>query len=121
METGEYQNDIEILKDLEKYRYENIFKLYKTGEKNFYFYNILKKIKLPDTTNERLFETVKFTDQMPLTTLSFRIYGTTYLWWTIALVNNITNPAEIESGKEIKYIKKTFLKPVLDSIQQQLQ
>ena len=31
METGEYQNDIEILKDLEKYRYENIFKLYKTG------------------------------------------------------------------------------------------
>ena len=58
METGEYQNDIEILKDLEKYRYENIFKLYKTGEKNFYFYNILKKIKLHDTTNERLFQTV---------------------------------------------------------------
>ena len=121
MELGEYQNDIEILKDLEKYRYENIFKLYETGEKNFYFYNVLKKIKLPDTMNERLFDTVKFTDQMPITTLSFRIYGTTHLWWIIMIVNNISNPAEIESGKEIRYIKKAFLKPVLDSIQQQLQ
>ena len=121
MELGEYQNDIEILKDLEKYRYENIFKLYETGEKNFYFYNVLKKIKLPDTMNERLFDTVKFTDQMPITTLSFRIYGTTHLWWIIMIVYNISNPAEIESGKEIRYIKKAFLKPVLDSIQQQLQ
>jgi hypothetical protein len=121
METGEYQNEIDILKDIEKYRYENLFKLYTTGDKNFYFYNILKKLKLPDTMNERLFDKVKFTDQMPITTLSFRIYGTTYLWWIIMIVNNITNPAEIESGREIKYIKKAFLKPVLDSIQQQLQ
>ena len=121
MDLGKFQNEIDNLKDLEVYRYENIFRMYDTGEKNFSYYNILKKIKLPDNVNEQLFDSVKYTTDLPLTTLSFRIYGTTHLWWVLMVVNNISNPRKIESGKRIKYIKKAFLKPVLDSIKQQLQ
>ena len=36
---GKFQNNIEELVDLEIYRYENIFKVYNTGEKDFYYYN----------------------------------------------------------------------------------
>ena len=41
---GQFQDKIEELPELELYRYENIFKVYKTGGNDFYYYNILKKI-----------------------------------------------------------------------------
>ncbi len=41
---GKFQNNIEELPTLELYRYENIFKVFETGDKNFYYYNILKKL-----------------------------------------------------------------------------
>jgi hypothetical protein len=118
---GKYQNDIKILPELELYRYENIFKLYQRGENNYFFYNILKKLKLPEDINEDVFDYIKYTTALPLTTLSYRIYGTTYLWWLILIVNNIKNPIAIESGTRIKFIKKEFLKIVLQSITDQLQ
>ncbi len=116
---GQYQNKIDFLPDLELYRYENIFKLYKHSD-DYYYYNILKKIVIPEDINEQIFDFVKFPQRMPLTTLSFKIYGTTYLWWLILIVNNITNPFSIEPGRKIRYVKKDFLKIVLESIKQQL-
>lgn len=119
--TGEYQNDIDILSDLELYRYENIFKVYNRGDENFFYYNILKKIKLPSDMSEDIFSYVKYNTALPLTTLSYKIYGTTYLWWLIMIVNNIKNPMKVESGFKIRFIKKPFLKIVLESIKDQLQ
>ena len=118
---GKFQNDVDLLSDLELYRYENIFKVYERGDENFFYYNILKKIKLPDDINEDVFDKVKYTNALPLTTLSYRIYGTTYLWWLIMIVNKIQNPQKIESGATIRFIKKPFLKIVLQSIKDQLQ
>ena len=120
-DLGKFQEDITELGILEQYRYENIFKIYKTGDKDFLYYNILKKIKLPDDVDDNLFNTVAYNNALPITTLSYRIYGTTYLWWLIMVVNNITNPAKIAGGTRIKFIKKEYLKPVIDSIKQQLQ
>lgn len=118
---GQYQNNIDSLPELELYRYENIFKVHQKGDKNFYYYNILKKIKLPDDMNERIFEFVKYPETLPLTTLSYKIYGTTHLWWLIMIINKITNPMNIEGGKTLRFIKKPFLKVVLESIKEQLQ
>lgn len=120
-DLGKFQEDIAELGILEQYRYENIFKIYKTGDKDFFYYNILKKIKIPDDIDNNLFNTVAYNSALPITTLSYRIYGTTYLWWLIMVVNNITNPAKIEAGTRIKFIKKEYLKPIIDSIKQQLQ
>lgn len=118
--AGSYQNDIDVLPNLELYRYENLFKVYERGDKNFFYYNILKKIKLPDDINEDIFDFIQYSaDGLPLTTLSYRIYGTTYLWWLIMIVNGIKNPVKIES-KKIRYVKKAFLKSVLQSIKDQL-
>ena len=121
MDLGKFQNKITNLQELELYRYENIFKVYTTGKKNYFYYNILKKIKTPKELNKNLYDTVQLPIAMPLTTLSYKIYGTTYLWWMIMVINDIKNPAKIESGKEIKIIKKDFLKVVLESIKQQIQ
>jgi len=118
---GKFQEDVTELSTLEQYRYENIFKIYETGDKDFFYYNILKKIKIPDDIDYNLFSTVAYNNALPITTLSYRIYGTTYLWWLIMVVNNIANPAKIAGGTRITFIKKQYLKPVIDSIKQQLQ
>jgi hypothetical protein len=118
---GKYQDSIDELPDLELYRYENIFKVYETGDKNFFYYNILKKIKIPDNLNTTFFDYIVLNNNVPLTTISYEIYGTTYLWWLLLLVNKIDNPVKsLPVGKKIKFIKNKFLKDVLDSIKNQL-
>ena len=119
---GKFQNNIEELVDLEIYRYENIFKVYNTGEKDFYFYNILKTINLPDNLDNNFFGFINLKKRIPLTTLSYEIYGTTYLWWLILIVNKIKNTIrDLPSSKKIRYVKNEFIKDVTDSIKSQLQ
>ena len=119
---GKFQNNIEDLPVLELYRYENIFKVFETGDKNFYFYNINKKISLPDDLNTTFFDYVTLDKKIPLTTLSYRLYGTTYLWWLILVINKIDNPVrDLPVGKKLKYIKNEYIKDVLDNIKNQLQ
>lgn len=120
--NGKFQNNIDELKELESYRYENIFKVYETGKKNYFFYNIAKKIVLPDNLDNNFFDFITLRNNIPLTTISFQIYGTTYLWWLILIVNNIENPVKkLPVGKKIRYIKPNLIKTVVDNIKSQLQ
>ncbi len=118
---GQYQNNITGLQTLDSYRYENIFKIYKNSD-DFYFYNIIKKISAPQNMDPSLFDIVTLQPNVLFTTLSYQAYGTTYLWWLICVMNNISNPYDTSLvGQKVKVLKKQFLKPVLDSIKQQLQ
>jgi hypothetical protein len=119
---GNYQNTIEELTDLEVYRYENIFKIYQTGSKNYFFYNIIKKVLIPKDINNDYFFTYTIQNNIPFTTLSFQAYNTTQLWWLICIVNDIKYPQDPSIiGKTIKILKKEYIKPVLNSITAQLQ
>ena len=119
---GQYQNNIDELPTLEDYRYENIFKIYQKGDKNFYYYNILQKIEIPDDMSGGLLSSVKLDRNIPLTTLSYNLYGTTHLWWLILIVNKIQNACkDLPVGYDIKYVKKNFIKTVMSSITNQLQ
>ena len=119
---GQYQNNIDELPNLEDYRYENIFKIYQKGDKDFYYYNILKKIEIPDDVSGKLISSVKLDRNIPLTTLSYNLYGTTYLWWLILIVNKIQNPVKnLPAGYDIKYVKKNYISVVISSITNQLQ
>jgi len=123
MDFGTYQNYNSNLPNLQLYRYENIFKTYQTNDKNKdYFYNIVKKIFVPNDINNNAFFTTVYQANTPLTTLSYQIYGTTYLWWLICIVNNIQNPFDPAlSGKTLKIIKPNYINFVLTTISQQLQ
>lgn len=120
--NGQYQNYIEDLPGLEIYRYENIFKVYTTEDKNFYFYNIIKNIQVPKDINSNIFYNTVLQENTPFPVLSYNIYGTTYLWWLICILNDVKNPFDVNnSGKTFKILKKEYVKPVLDQIKQQLQ
>ena len=120
--NGQYQNYIEDLPTLEIYRYENIFKVYQTSQSNAYFYNIIKSISVPGDISSQIFQTITLPNNMPYTTLSYNLYGTTYLWWLICILNGIQNPFDINNaGKSVKVLKREYIKTVLNAIKQQLQ
>lgn len=117
-----YQNYIDDLPNLEIYRYENIFKVYTSSDNEYYIYNILKTVKVPLDLNNQFFDLVTLQSNTPWTTLSYQIYGTTYLWWLLCIFNNIQNPFDAQNnGKQLKVLKKQYVKGVLDIIKQQLQ
>lgn len=119
---GQYQNAVDDLPSLDNFRYENIFKISQTGDKNFYFYNIIKTISVPDDIDSNLYETITVPQNLPLTSLSYDIYGTQHLWWLIMIVNKIDNPMQLaKRGVALKIIKPSYVNDVIDSILTQLQ
>ena len=117
---GQYTYQIPNLPSLSEYKYENIFKVFQNTE-GYYFYNILKKVSLPEDINQDLYTVERPRRTVPYTALSYDFYKTIDLWWLICLVNNITNPLSlIEPGTELKIIKPTQVPNIVDKIKEQL-
>lgn len=115
----QYHNEIKELASIPYTRYENIFQVAKNN--NYYFYNILKKIIIPDNIDSRLFYEVIITDNIPYTTLSYKYYNTQDLWWLICLVNKITNPINnITPGAKLKILKNDAVNRLLANIEDNL-
>jgi len=111
----QYQNQIKDLPNLEDVRYENIFKVAKSDK--FFFYNIIKKIAIPDDLQSDVYYELRINSKKPWTTLSNDVYGTQDLWWLICLVNNVLNPiGNPELGAVYKIIKPGFVNPILAEI-----
>jgi hypothetical protein len=121
MQLGNYQSDIKSLSSLSITAYERIFKLYTTEKntKEFLFYNILKKIEIPDTIDDELVSFYNVKSDMPLTILAYKIYGDMKLWWLLFLINKKTLEANrfvVSGGVQIEYIKPEYLSLVLSQI-----
>mgnify|MGYP003113224748 CR=1 FL=1 len=110
---GKYQNEITALSAVDLGRYENIFKVYTepTNGKQFYFYNILNKIEFPKNLDSEYFGLHNVKGRLPLTTVSYHIYGDIHHWWVIYL-NNIDilkNKFYVDAGLQLKFIKPNYL------------
>ena len=111
----QYQNQIQQLPSLEDVRYENIFKVAKTDK--FFFYNIIKKISIPEDIQSDIYYELRINSNKPWTTLANEIYGTQDLWWLICLVNKIYNPINNPAlGEVYKIIKPDYVSPILVEI-----
>ena len=110
-----YQNEIAELPTIEDVRYENIFKVAKDDK--FFFYNIIKKISIPDELQSDIYYELRINSNKPWTTLSYEVYGTQELWWLICLVNKVYNPINNpELGAVYKIIKPDYVNPILIEI-----
>lgn len=118
-ELNKTNNEVSELKSLPDSFYENIFNVYKDGD--FFAYNILKTIKIPDNLDTRLYDSVIVSGKISWQKLSFDQYNTINLWWLICLTNGIKNPTYLpEPGTFLKIIKPEYLNDVLDEIEAQL-
>jgi len=118
---GQYQNNISTLPNLNIYRYEKIFKLYQTGN-NQYFYNLIQSIFLPDQLDKRALFYITVQQQQPWTTISYNVYKTIELWWLILLTNKLYNPFELPAtGTVLAVIKPQYIPDILKEINAKLQ
>lgn len=118
---GNFHNQITDLNSIDKFRYENIFKVYQTSNSNHYFYNILTKVHIPEDLDPSVYYEILINDRRPWTIISFGEYGTMNLWWLIVLANQIDNPILFPpSGSKLKIIKKEYISQILNSISTQL-
>lgn len=122
-EFGDFQFNLTDLPLLERERYENIFKIYETEKSSnnfYYFYNILKKIEIPKTLDREIVSELVLNVKLPWTTLSYKLYGTQYLWWLLFLLNKPKNIFYAEPGLTIEYVKSDYITQLVNSIQEQI-
>lgn len=122
IDTGNYQNEIPSLSALGVKDYERIFKVFKTtlDDKEFYFYNILKKIEFPEI-DEQYLEYYDVLSKMPMTTVSYNIYGDIKSWWILYLLNKEKfdgPPFYVEGGVRLRYITDELRTLIYDDITQ---
>lgn len=98
--------------------YENIFNMYQTQDEDAYnYFNISNKVEIDvENIDENYLDFFYIDTPIPLTTLSYRIFGTQHLWWLIVAMNKL-NPLDIPAaGIVIAVPKPQFITNVLDAI-----
>jgi hypothetical protein len=117
---GQFQNSITDLPSLNSIRYENIFKIYKNKD-NQYYYNLLQSLFLPNNIDGTKFYNMLISSRMPWTTVSFNAYKTIELWWLICLTNQIYNPVNFaKAGSSLKIIKTQYVPGIIYEIKNTL-
>jgi len=110
--------DVKELAGLSRNLYENIFnvQLIDNDNKSFYTYNLLNKVVFPDNLDSNLVEEIILHSDKPWTTLSFDLYGSIDLWWTIVLLNKPEEIFMAKAGTTYKYIKPGVMANVLQQL-----
>ena len=109
-------NEIPELNSIEKNHYENLFNMY---QDDVYYYNLMRTVSVPDNLDPSVYFIMKMNRPMPLTTLSYSVYGTIKLWWLICVTNNINDTVRpIEAGTILKIITPGNVGKIVEMLKQ---
>jgi hypothetical protein len=114
------QSDFPDLPNLSIYRYENFLNIYNDTD-GTRFYNLLRSINIFPATDSSVEEQyqVKLNDTWLL--ISYKYYGTIYLWWLVCEYNRITNPTiQPEAGTTIRLLKNQYVSTIISSLNKQI-
>ena len=114
--NGKVQNEITDLATLSRNLYENIFNVNLIEDNNVYFYNLLNKVIFPDSISDEFTDEITLTSDKPWTMLSFQLYGTINLWWTVYLLNKPDYIFKAQANNTYKFIKSKYITSVLNRI-----
>lgn len=122
MEKSTYSLSQEINNDVAASSQLTMFNVLNEIESNTKLLNIWRSYTIRDNLKDSIvyFDTyvVESTDWWE--NISAKIYGTVNYWWTIALVNNVTNPfEELITGAQIRYLKPKYLYQLLKEVKAQ--
>ena len=114
--NGKAQNEITDLTNLSRNLYENIFNVNLIEDNYVYFYNLLNKVIFPDNISEEFTDEITLMSDKPWTMLSFQLYGTIDLWWTVYLLNKPDYIFKAQANNTYKFIKSNYITSVLNKI-----
>lgn len=64
------------------------------------------------------FETYEVSNGEYWDNVSYNLYGSPFLWWVIALLNNISNPfEELEDGDQLNVLKDEYVYQLTDDLE----
>lgn len=98
----------------------NLFNVLYDTDKKEYFLNIFRNYIInKDAENSSLYYLTHEVDDSDFPdTISTKYYGTPFLWWVIALFNDIENPfEEFSDGDFLKILKPQYLFKLLTEVQ----
>lgn len=120
MILGNYRNQIKKLSNIPASRYENILRMYTTPD-NQYYYNLIQSISIDGAIDKTKIFYMPVKQSLPWSVISYNAYGTTELWWLIALINNVNNPVkQPDVGSVLQVIRPEFVNAVIDEINKNL-
>jgi len=101
---------------LNLYDYANIFSVF-TDADGYSYYDLLNNLVIQGDIDSVLYDEIFYNENISWYELSQQFYGTTRLWWTILIANNIINPfTDIKTGDKIKIFKKQVISEILSNI-----
>lgn len=116
--NGTKQNSVEELGTLSNELYENIFNVNLSDNESgdFYYYNLLNKVIFPDDISDDFLSEITLHNDKPWTMLSYELYGTIQLWWTVYLLNKPEYIFKAQANQIYKYIKPGAINTILEQI-----
>ena len=101
---------------LNLYDYANIFSIF-TDADGYSYYDLLNNLVIQGDIDPVLYDEIFYNETTSWYELSYKYYGTTRLWWTILIANNVVNPfTEVKTGTRIKILKKEVISEILSNI-----
>lgn len=99
--------------------YLNLFDVLRDTETNEKFLNIFKSYIVSDTSLDEIviYDSYEAENNDWWDTIATKFYGNPFLWWVIAMTNDVINPFEyLEPGQEVKVLKQEYLHQILKEI-----
>lgn len=94
------------------YSFLRLFNILLDEDRITQFMNIFRSYVI----NDKIFSTVNFYETYEVSNgefwdnIAFNLYENQYLWWVLALINNITNPfEELEDGQLLNVFKEEYI------------
>jgi len=89
-----------------------LFNVLLDNDRETKFLNIFRSYLSNDSifSDISFFETYEVSNGEYWDNVSYNLYGTSYLWWVIALLNNISNPfEELEDGQLLNVLREDYV------------
>ena len=88
--------------------YMRLYNILLDTDRETHFMNIFNSVTINEDaqTDILAFDTYEVSEGEFWDNISYQVYGTPFLWWVIALMNDVSNPfEELEAGTNIKVLK----------------
>ena len=98
------------------YHLTNIFNVYNSEDVG-YFYNLLRTVNFPLDIDTNAYNTYTVEPMDTWASISWKVYNSIFLWWSICALNNIQNPVIMPApGTVLKVLKPRYLQNILSNI-----
>lgn len=95
-----------------KFSFIRLFNTLLDEDRETKFLNIFRSYIIDDDSlrDVSFFETYEVSNGEYWDSVSYNLYNTPYLWWIIALINNVTNPfEELDDGTQLNVLRDDYV------------